>query len=290
MTADRKSGPAPASVEERLRSTRGFVFDMDGTLVLGDRRNDRLVPLPGSVELLDWLGDREVPYAVMTNGTTRTPEQYARLLRSLGLGVHDERMLTPAGGALRALSDQGAERVIVLGHEGLAAPIRDAGMDIVPAEGRPDADAVVVGWYPEFTLPPLEAACYAIWGGAKLYSASQSLFFATADGRSLGTSRAICGVIEAVTGAQPEIVGKPSPHLLRGAAGRLEVLPEDLAVVGDDPELETPMAHACGSLAIWVATGVGTSTDLEELPGPKQPHLILSGIDELFHRLRDLWS
>lgn len=290
MAADRSTEPEPVPVDERLRSTRGFVFDMDGTLVLGDRRNNRLVPLPGSVELLDWLDDRGVPYAVITNGTTRTPEQYATLLRSLGLGIRSERMLTPASGALRALSDQGADRVIVLGHEGLAAPIQEAGMDIVPAEGRPDADAVVVGWYPEFTLPPLEAACYAIWGGAKLYSASQSLFFATAEGRTLGTSRAICGMIEAITGAQPEIVGKPSPHLLRSAAGRLEVPPEDLAVVGDDPQLEPPMAHACGALAIWVETGVGASADLEELAGHDRPHLALRGVDELQILLRDTWT
>jgi hypothetical protein len=36
----------PAAVRERLRSARGFVFDLDGTLVLTDQRNNAFTPLP----------------------------------------------------------------------------------------------------------------------------------------------------------------------------------------------------------------------------------------------------
>ena len=38
----------------RLRDVRGFVFDMDGTLVLGDRHNHGLRPLPGAMEITRW--------------------------------------------------------------------------------------------------------------------------------------------------------------------------------------------------------------------------------------------
>ncbi|MFA9431160.1 HAD-IIA family hydrolase [Egicoccus sp. AB-alg2] len=292
MAADREraGGAAVASADERLRTIRGFVFDMDGTLVLGDRRNKGLVPLPGARELLAWLDDRAVPYAVVTNGTTRTPAAYAEVLRGLGLGVADGRLLTPASGAVAVLTERGARRVVVLGHEAIAGPIRDAGMEVVEPVGQPQADAVMVGWFPDFTLPPLEAACHAIWGGARLYSASQSLFFATAEGRTLGTSRAICGAIEAITGVTPEIVGKPSPHLLRSAAERLALPLEEIAVVGDDPALETPMAHAGGCLAIAVETGVGGPDDLAALPAEERPHFVFRGVDELLDRLRDLWD
>lgn len=276
------------AVRGRLRTIRGFVFDMDGTLVLGDKRNNELRPLPGSLELLGWLDERHVPYAVITNGTTRTPAQYAALLRDLGYRVPDDRLLTPASGAVEVLGERGVERVVVLGHEGLAAPLREAGMKVLEPEGHPDADAVLVGWYPEFTLPPLETACHAIWEGAELYSASQSLFFATAEGRTLGTSRAICGAIEAVTGVGPEIVGKPSPHLLRSATARIGLETDEVAVVGDDLELETPMALACGSLAIAVDTGVGDQQDLDHLAAGEEPHLALSGIDALLEILRIL--
>ena len=60
---------------------------------------------------------------------------------------------------------------------------------MVPPAAGEQADAVLVGWFPEFTMPALEAACHAVWGGAELYSCSETPFFAVDGGRALGTSR-----------------------------------------------------------------------------------------------------
>jgi ribonucleotide monophosphatase NagD (HAD superfamily) len=57
--------------------------------------------------------------------------------------------------------------------------------------------------------------------------------------------------------------------------------PGALAVVGDDPALEVPMAHRAGSLAIAVRTGAGNDTAYNHLPAAEQPHLSLSGVNEL---------
>ena len=85
-----------ARILSRLRATRGFIFDMDGTLVLGDQSNKGLRPLPGAIELLAHLHERKVPYLVLTNGTTRVPAEYGETLRALGFPLRDEHMLTPS--------------------------------------------------------------------------------------------------------------------------------------------------------------------------------------------------
>jgi len=140
---------------------------------------------------------------------------------------------------------------------------------------------VLVGWYPEFTMPALEAACHAVWDGAAVYSCSQAMFFATAQGRALGTSRAISAMIRSLTGCRVRVVGKPSLDALRSAAARLGARPADLAVVGDDPELEVPMAHRGHALAIAVTSGLGSADAFAGLPPPRRPHLRLRGVDEL---------
>jgi len=61
----------------RLRKARGFIFDMDGTLVLGDRVNHGLRPLPGAIAMLEWARSRGRAYLVFTNGTNRTPADFA---------------------------------------------------------------------------------------------------------------------------------------------------------------------------------------------------------------------
>ena len=155
----------------------------------------------------------------------------------------------------------------------------------MPAAAGVQADAVLAGWFPEFTMPALEAACHAVWDGAELYSCSQTPFFAVDGGRALGTSRAITAMIRSVTGCRLQVVGKPSLDALRSAAYRLGARPDRLAVVGDDPQLEVPMAHRGQALAVAVGTGLGDSAYYQGLAMSRRPHLWVRGVDELLEML-----
>jgi len=280
-------GPLPAAVRDRLRAARGFVFDLDGTLVLTDRANSSYAPLPGALPLTRWLMSCGVPFVLFTNGTAKTPQDYARALAEAGFGVAEGSVLTPAVSAAELFARRGYHRVMVLGTEGLAGPLRSAGLEVVPPVRGQAADAVLAGWYRQFSMDALEAACDAVWQGARLYSCSQSVFFATADGRALGTSRAITAMIRSITGCRVEIAGKPSQHALGTAARQLGLRRRDLAVVGDDPELEMPMARRGGALAVAVGTGVGTASAFAGLPGARRPHLFLPGVSDLLDLYTD---
>ncbi len=269
-----------------LRELGAFLLDLDGTLVLGDRRNHGLVPLPGAVELVDALHEDGVAVAVLTNGTARPPAAQAAVLRGIGFDLADDAVLTPASAAAEVCVRAGHTRVMVLGGEGVFAPLLEAGIEVLAPEGRPKVDAVFVGWFREFGIDHLEAAANAVSDGAAFYSASQSLYFATADGRALGTSRAICAVVKDLTGVRPTVVGKPSPHAFRTAVHRLGVRPRELAVVGDDPELEVPMALRGGAFAIAVNSGTGHAGSFDHLEARRRPHLIVNGVDELLQLYR----
>jgi 4-nitrophenyl phosphatase len=81
-------------------------------------------------------------------------------------------------------------------------------------------------------------------------------------------------------------VGKPSPHAFRTAVRRLGVRPRDLAVVGDDPELEVPMALRGGAFAVAVNSGTGHAASFDHLEPRRRPHLIVNGVDELLDLYR----
>ena len=278
----------------RLRNARGFIFDMDGTLVLGDRVNHGLRPLPGAIAMLDWARSRGLPYVVFTNGTNRTPAHFARVLRDAGLDVPDDLMMTPASSAVVMFAKRGFKRVHGArrvrahraaaggGHRGRAAGSGGR------RRRRCPMDAVFVGWFREFTMDHLEAACHAVWAGAELYSASETPFFASAGGRALGTSRAISAMIRSITGCSLTITGKPSLDALRAAATRLGVPARHLVVVGDDPLLEVPMAHRGGALAVAVDTGLGGPDAYDHLPPRRRPQLHLRGVDELLALCREV--
>jgi 4-nitrophenyl phosphatase len=271
----------------RLKAARGFIFDMDGTLVLGDRRNKCLKPLPGAIELTQLLKQRNVPFVVLTNGTTRTPQEYIATLRDIGFPIADGVVLTPSSVAADYFKKRKFARVMVLGGEGVWRPLEAAGLTVVRPLESSNANAIYIGWHRDFTMDELDAACNAVWNGAKLFAASLSPFFATAQGKAPGTSRAIAAAITSITGARARALGKPSLEALRVTCKRLGVPSPDIAVVGDDPELEVPMAHRGGALAIAVSSGIGDASAFTNAAPGQRPHLTVHDVAELLRLYAD---
>jgi len=262
---------------------RGFMFDLDGTLLLSDRSLGGYELLPGAIEVLSELQKRAIPFAVLTNGSAYPPAEQAARLRGLGLPVPDERMFTPSSVAAELMSRNRVGRALVLGSRGVGFALAEAGIEIAFSNeaGARAVDAVFVGWHPDCTMKDIEAACEAIWAGAKLYVASDVPFFATRQGRTMGYSYAIVGAIRRMTRASAILTGKPSVHALRFVARKLGIPVRTLGVVGDDPAVEIIMARRAGATAFGVTTGVMTHADWERENGKRRPHRVLTQIRDL---------
>jgi len=274
----------PQDLATHLEAAAGYVFDLDGTLVLGDKRNEGITALPGGREVLSTLDRHAVPYRILTNGTVKTPAQIADALAAAGLDVPAESIMTPSTVAGSYFSGRGFKKILVLGVEGVYRPIEEAGLRVVRPlqdEDTDDADALFIGWYRQVHMDEIEAACRAVWNGAKLYAASLVPFFATRGGRALGSSRAIAAMITSVTGRRATALGKPSSHALREAARQMGCAPSGLVVVGDDPALEVRMALDAGATAVGVHTGIAGAAEFAALEPGSRPQLSLSGVDAL---------
>jgi 4-nitrophenyl phosphatase len=269
---------------EALPALRGFMFDLDGTLILSDRSLGGYEVLPGAIDVLTRLEAQGVPWLVLTNGSAYPPAEQAARLRSHGLPIADGRMFTPSSVTADLMARRGVKRVLVLGTRGVGHALSAAGIDVV-FTGEPRAsevDAVYVGWHPECTMKDIEAACQGIWAGAQLYVASDVPFFATKQGRAMGYSYAIVGAIRRMTKAPMILTGKPSLHALRFVARQLAVPTRLVGVVGDDPAVEIIMARRGGATAFGVTTGVMSAEDWSRETGLRRPHRVLGGIVDLF--------
>jgi len=278
-----------AAALARLHAAAGFVFDLDGSLVLGDKHNRGIEALPRAADTLRLLDARDVPWVLLTNGTVRVPVDIAAALHDAGLDVPPDRVLTPATVAAEYFVARGMHRIFVLGVEGAWCPLADAGLEVLlPETGAPapqDVDAVFVGWYREFHMDHIEAACDAVWNGAKLYAASMVPWFATRGGRALGSSRAICGMITSITGKRGRPLGKPSAAAMRSAVAHLGCAATDAVVVGDDPKLEVAMARRAGALAVGVHSGVAGAAEFDAADEALRAHLSLPGVAALYELL-----
>jgi len=259
------------------------MFDVDGTLILSDRSLGSYEPLPGAIDVLTGLRQRGMPYVLLTNGSAYPPAEQAAKLRRIGLPVDDAQMLTPSNVAADLMSRNGVRRALVLGSDGVGHCLREAGIATLFGRdaGATAVDAVYVGWHPECGMTDIEAACKALWQGAKLYVASNVPFFASKQGRTIGYSFAIVAAIRAITRAPFILTGKPSTHALRYVAGKLGIAPREVAVVGDDPMVEIIMARKAGGAAFAVTTGTTSASEWAAQPDASRPHRILGELREL---------
>jgi HAD superfamily hydrolase (TIGR01450 family) len=269
--------------DEPIGRARGVMFDLDGTLILSNKNLGDYKVLPGAVTVLETLRERGIPYLALTNGSAYPAHVQAPRLRSIGLPIPDENLFTPNSVASHVFKRHGASLVMVLGTQGVADALNGDGIDTCfPGEpGADEADAVYVAWHPECTMPDIHAACEAVLNGAHFFTASDVPFFASQHGRSFGYSCAISGAIARVTGKEPEVTGKPSIHAMQFVAAQLGVMMEEVAVIGDDPRVETEMARLGGAIGIGVTTGTTSLEQWAATPPETRPHRVIDRIDAI---------
>jgi len=262
-----------------LLRVRAFVFDVDGTLILSESPDwSGAIPSPGAVELLTWLNQHGYPFALFTSGSTELPGTYAARLRAAGLPVADWQVVTTGVTAAEIIATEYPGRtVFVLGEKGTREPLQARGIPVVEGEDGKHAGVVLVGWSRSLTYDQLDIACRAVWNGADLLVTSAARAFVSKQGLRPGWSWSIAVAIAETTGKAPRVVGKPSVEALRAVARLLGTVPADVAVVGDDPDLELRMGREAGSVTIQVRTGRGS----EPVETPEIGDLVIRGVDEL---------
>ena len=263
----------------RLDDVRGFVFDVDGTLV--HRAGDEVRVAPGAREVLDTIRVSGRPFVLFTNGSHMPPGEFARELRDVGLPVEDEQLLTPLCG-VQVYLERFRREASVLPF--LTDPAREyleaAGVRLV-GDDRENADAVFVAHTDQFDFDRLENAARAVLSGARLLTGSYAAAYAGASGPILSRGAMITAAIAKASGVRPTIVGKPSKAAVRAICTRLGVPTEEIAVVGDDLFLDIALGHLGGSRTVLVRSAISASIDLSRVPEKRRPHASIEGVAEL---------
>jgi HAD superfamily hydrolase (TIGR01450 family) len=270
----------------RLDDVRGFVFDVDGTLVR--RFPDGVHPLPGAVEVLERIRASGRRLAIFTNGSHLPPEALARELRADGLPASDEEIVTPVRSALSHLRRRHAGAPVLL----FAQPtVRELlvreGVNVVDGDGAREAEAavVLVLHVDDVRLPELERASRAILGGAKLLTANYLPAYAGANGPIFSRGAMVTAAIAKAASARPTVVGKPSKAAVQELRDRLGVPSEDLLVTGDDVRMDIGLGRLGGSRTVLVRSGITGDMDVSRLPERRRPHAVIDGVEELLRWL-----
>lgn len=241
---------------------KAIIFDLDGTLYLGDHT------LPGAPSVVSWARTQGYRLRFMTNNPRKTPAAYGKKLQRLGFDARRSEIITSTQLMVSYL-DQAhpsrSETIFVVGEKVLRDAIQHAGY-MLTTQG--DAQIVIVGFDTTLTYHKLTIAYRALLQGAAFYATNPDMVCPTPDG-GLPDAGTTLAALEAATKRSVQVVaGKPSSLLAQYLIQSLGVSSEECLVVGDRIDTDVRLGKDAGMKTCLVETGV-TGTD--PIPAQYQP-------------------
>lgn len=264
------------SCKEILDSKKLFVFDMDGTIYLGNN------PFDFAIDFINKLRADGRRILFFTNNASRDPKTYVERLTRLGFSPTDDEICTSGNVTSAFLTrNRAGKKVYLIGTPALYKQFKDDGVDLVCDEnGKPDgrkADIVVSSFDTTLTYEKLVVGCDFIRYGAEYLSTHPDFNCPTEDG-FIPDSGAIAALITASTGIEPTYFGKPHRETVEMISEITGESKENMIIFGDRLYTDIAVGRRHGITACLVLTGECTVEDVEKAEEADRPDLMLPSL------------
>ncbi len=259
-----------------LLEKKGFIVDIDGVV------GRSVEPIKEGVEGVKKLKELGKKVVFVSNNSTRSRRILLERLKSFGLDVSEDEVLVATYATARFIArEKPGAKVFTTGEDGLKEELMLAGLKLVDYD---EAEYLVVGSNRGINFDLMTRALRACLKGIRYIATNPDRIFPSEDGPIPGTGM-IIGALYWMTGREPDvIVGKPSKVIMEEALRMLGLDAKDVAVVGDQIDVDVRAGKAIGADTLLVLTGVTTRENLDAMIqryGIK-PDYVLDSLSSLF--------
>lgn len=224
---------------------KAFIFDLDGTIYLGDHL------IEGAKESLRWVRKTGAKVKFVTNNPRFSRKFYLDKLQRLGIETSIDEVITSAQITASYLLQNKNQygKVYVIGEDQLLKELNEKHIHIVNDDS---ADTVLVSFDTDLYYEKLMIAYRALNKGANFITTNPDAVCPTPDG-GLIDSGAIIAALETSTSRKLEkVIGKPSKILGDLLIQQLGVEAKECVVVGDRLNTDVRLGKQSNMLAIWI--------------------------------------
>lgn len=246
-----------------LQNKKLFLFDIDGTLALGDTLFD------GSRGLLSHIASIGGKSYFITNNSTKSGADYVqKFQKSFQLETTEDLFVTSGFMTIRLLKQHFSDKKIYcLGTRSFVDELRKNGLSVTE-KVEPDVACVLVGFDSELTYHKLEVAC-------ELLATTDVPFYATNPDLCcpvpfgfVPDCGSICEMLINSTGKTPVYLGKPNAQVVELCMEASGFSKEETLVVGDRLYTDIACGINAGVDTCVLFTGEAKKADLENTPYP----------------------
>ncbi len=251
---------------------RLFLFDMDGTLYLGNRLFDFT---PSLLAAIREAGGR---YLFMTNNSSKSVRDYIKKLATLGIEAAYEDFITSSQATAQYLKQHHkGQRLYVCGTRSLIEELEREGFEVTTELEK--VDVIVMGFDTELTFRKLEDVCRLLLTRELPYIATNPDYVCPTEFGSVPDCGSVCDMIFNATGKRPFVIGKPSPMMPLLAMEMTGFEKEDTVVIGDRIYTDVKSGLAAGVTSVLVMSGETTQAILDA--SDDKPDYVMNSAAEL---------
>ena len=251
-----------------------YIFDMDGTIYLGDRVFDF------AVRFLKNLRKSGRRVLFFTNNASHTDEFYLKKLTRLGFEPSADEIMTSGDVTIEFLKrHREGKSVYLVGTDELVDEFQRRGIDLVDTEAK-QCDVVVTSFDTSLTYEKLNTACRLIRGGAEYLSTHPDFNCPTENG-FIPDSGAIAAFVTASTGKTPTYFGKPYRETIEMIEETFGIGREEMCIFGDRLHTDIALGKKHGVCATLVLTGETTKADVENAAQTDRPDYVFPSLAEV---------
>lgn len=267
-----------------INQLQGFIFDLDGTIYLGERA------LPGAVEVVARLRQQGRKVLFVSNKPLYPRQVYAAKLTRLGISATTGDIITSGSvlAAHLAMTNPNL-KLYVVGEENIKNELSERGLKVVAELDDQDAfevidpngiDAVVVAFDRTLDYRKLNTAYQALLKGAVFFATNPDMT-CPMPGGGIPDAGATIAALQALTGRKLDLLaGKPSPLMMQVALRQMGCTAEACMIIGDRFETDIVMGQQAGMRSGLVLTGA-TRLDPDKPLSPT-PDWVFQDLRELF--------
>ncbi len=264
---------------DKLKKIKLYLFDMDGTLYLGDRLFDF------TKELLAKIKEAGGKYMFMTNNSSKSVCDYIKKLDRLGISSTEDDFITSSQATAYYLNNHHkGKRLYVCGTKSLKEELSKNGFEIT--ENLDEVDVVVMGFDTELTFKKLEDVSKLLLLRRDIpYIATNPDYVCPTEFGAVPDCGSVCDMLYNVSGRRPLVIGKPEALMPILAMEKTGYTKEETAVIGDRIYTDIKSGVNSGAVTILVMSGETTYEILEK--SDVKPDYVMASAKEILASLKN---
>lgn len=257
-----------------------YFIDVQGTLISDIDKS----PIRGSIEFINNLNKKNVPYMIVTNNTKEKSKDFYNFLQEKGFNFSFDKYLDPL---MLLESRVEKEAVAAYGAKEFLLTLENMGYIL----NYENPKTVLIAIKEDFTSQEYAQMIDFLLSGASLVGMHETSIYAKNNKRYPGVG-AVLKLLEFATSVSYRVVGKPSIAFYKEALKVLqkenkEVKFTDITMISDDVKGDLGGAKELGMKTVFVTSGKYKTQDeiVPFLQEKLKPNFVYSDMQEVMEKL-----